>query len=127
RTSRGRDLGALDGCDADESRLETTMGVICHHTMSLDGYVSGPDDSIDWACAFGEPTSLAERTMKRIGAILAGRRWYDLAIERRDGIEGIYSEESSERSRQPRRPSETRTSRSSGQLSAVSAAGRTAR
>jgi dihydrofolate reductase len=66
------------------------MGVICHHTMSLDGYVAGPDDSIEWAFVFGEPTSLADETMKRIGAILAGRRWYDLAIERWDGVEGIY-------------------------------------
>jgi dihydrofolate reductase len=66
------------------------MGVICHHTMSLDGYIAGPDDSIDWAFAFGEPTSLADETMNRIGAILAGRRWYDLAIERWDGVEGIY-------------------------------------
>jgi dihydrofolate reductase len=28
--------------------------------------------------------------MHRIGAILAGRRWYELAIERWDGVEGIY-------------------------------------
>jgi dihydrofolate reductase len=72
------------------NRQEETMGVICHHTMSLDGYVAGPDDSIEWAFVFGEPTSLADETMKRIGAILAGRRWYDLAIERWDGVEGIY-------------------------------------
>jgi hypothetical protein len=67
------------------------MGVICHHTMSLDGYVAGPDDSIDWAFAFGEPTSLADETMKRIGAIVAGRRWYDLAVERWNGVDGIYN------------------------------------
>jgi dihydrofolate reductase len=66
------------------------MGVICHHTMSLDGYVAGPDDSIDWAFAFGEPTSLADETMERIGAIVAGRRWYDLAVERWNGVDGIY-------------------------------------
>jgi dihydrofolate reductase len=66
------------------------MGVICHHTMSLDGFIAGPDDSIEWAFAFGEPTSLANETMNRIGAILAGRRWYDLAIERWDGVDGIY-------------------------------------
>ena len=28
--------------------------------------------------------------MQRIGAILAGRRWYELAIERWDGVDGIY-------------------------------------
>jgi dihydrofolate reductase len=28
--------------------------------------------------------------MRRIGAIVAGRRWYDLAMERWDGVDGIY-------------------------------------
>src|SRR5262245_49627472 len=53
-----------------------------HHTMSLDGFIAGPDDSMDWVFGFGEATSLADETMDRIGAILAGRRWYELAIER---------------------------------------------
>ena len=66
------------------------MGTICHHTMSLDGFIAGPDDSMDWAFAYGETTSLANETMKRIGAILAGRRWYQLATERWNGVGGIY-------------------------------------
>jgi dihydrofolate reductase len=66
------------------------VSAISHHTISLDGFVAGPDDSMDWAFAYGEPTSLGEETMKRIGAILAGRRWYELATERWDGVDGIY-------------------------------------
>jgi dihydrofolate reductase len=66
------------------------MGTICHHTISLDGFVAGPDDSMDWAFAYGDATPLADETMHRIGAILAGRRWYELAIERWDGVDGIY-------------------------------------
>ena len=66
------------------------MGTICHHTMSLDGFIAGPDDSMDWAFAYGETTSLANETMKRIGAILAGRRWHQLATERWNGVGGIY-------------------------------------
>ena len=66
------------------------MGTICHHTMSFDGFIAGPDDSMDWAFAYGETTSLANETMKRIGAILAGRRWYQLATERWNGVGGIY-------------------------------------
>ena len=50
------------------------MSSIAHHTISLDGFIAGPDDSIDWAFAFGEPTSLGGETMRRIGAIVAGRR-----------------------------------------------------
>jgi dihydrofolate reductase len=66
------------------------MGAICHHTMSLDGFIAGPDDSMEWAFGYGKATSLADETMDRIGAILAGRRWYDLAMERWDGVDGIY-------------------------------------
>jgi dihydrofolate reductase len=66
------------------------MGTISHHTMSLDGFVAGPGDAMDWAFGYGAATSLAGETMDRIGAILAGRRWYDLALERWEGVEGIY-------------------------------------
>jgi dihydrofolate reductase len=66
------------------------VSAISHHTMSLDGFIAGPDDSMDWAFAFGEPTSVGDETMLRIGAIVAGRRWYELATERWDGVDGIY-------------------------------------
>jgi dihydrofolate reductase len=66
------------------------MGTICHHMISLDGFVAGPDDSMDWAFGYGKATALADDTMRRFGAILAGRRWYDLATERWDGVDGLY-------------------------------------
>src|SRR6266513_159917 len=66
------------------------MSTICHHTISLDGFIAGPNDSMDWAFDYGEATSLAAETMERIGAILAGRRWYELAKERWKGVDGIY-------------------------------------
>jgi dihydrofolate reductase len=66
------------------------MSTISHHTVSLDGFVAGPDDSMDWAFEYGEGTALADETMRRIGAIVAGRRWYELARERWDGVNGIY-------------------------------------
>ena len=66
------------------------MAVICHHTISLDGFIAGPDDSMDGLSGFGKPTALADETMNRIGAIVAGRRWYDLATARWNGVDGIY-------------------------------------
>jgi dihydrofolate reductase len=66
------------------------MGTICHHTVSLDGFIAGRDDAMEWVFAYGEATSLADATTRRIGAILAGRRWYELATERWDGVDGIY-------------------------------------
>lgn len=66
------------------------MGTICHHTISLDGFIAGPDDMMDGLLGFGKATSLADETMHRIGAILAGRRWYELATKRWNGVGGIY-------------------------------------
>ena len=66
------------------------MSVVWHHMMSLDGFIPGCEDSLDWPFLFAESTSLADETMNRISAILAGRRWYGLAIERSDGVDGIY-------------------------------------
>ena len=41
------------------------MGTISHHTVSLDGFVAGPADSMDWAFDYGEGTPLADETMRR--------------------------------------------------------------
>nr|MDQ3822653.1 dihydrofolate reductase family protein [Actinomycetota bacterium] len=64
--------------------------VIWHTTMSLDGFIAGPDDSMDWALEVEGPNAIADEVRDATGAILAGRRWYDLASERWDGTGGIY-------------------------------------
>lgn len=43
--------------------------VIWHITMSLDGFISGPDDSMDWAFDHGDHSHIAEDTMNEVGAI----------------------------------------------------------
>ena len=76
--------------------------VIWHVTMSLDGFIAGPDDSMDWVFGqwtddTGEPrdirvdkSSMADEIVHTTGAILAGRRWYEIATSRLNGVEGIY-------------------------------------
>ena len=65
--------------------------VVWHVTMSLDGFITGPDDSMEWAFEYPEaPLRLADEVMRSTGAILAGRRWYDVATERYGGRQGIY-------------------------------------
>jgi dihydrofolate reductase len=67
--------------------------VVWHFTMSLDGFIAGPDDSMEWAFdAFrGESRNeIGEEVMNSTGAILAGRRWYDGAAPKYDGVAGIY-------------------------------------
>jgi dihydrofolate reductase len=63
--------------------------ILWHITMSLDGYIAGPDDSMDWAFGHGS-SPLADEVMKSTGAILAGRRWYDVATAKYAGRDGIY-------------------------------------
>jgi dihydrofolate reductase len=58
--------------------------------MSLDGFITGPDDAMEWAFELGRQSDLADEVMEGTGAILAGRRWYDVATERYDGRRGIY-------------------------------------
>jgi dihydrofolate reductase len=76
--------------------------VIWHVTMSVDGFIAGPDDSMDWV--IGEwsedgtstrdievdRSSMADEILHSTGAILGGRRWYDVAETSYDGVHGIY-------------------------------------
>jgi dihydrofolate reductase len=65
--------------------------VTWHVTMSFDGFIAGPDDGMDWAFGHGdEPNPIADAVRTSTRAILAGRRWHDVAMERYDGVAGIY-------------------------------------
>jgi dihydrofolate reductase len=64
--------------------------LIWHTMMSLDGFVAGPDDSMDWAFKASGSSPLADEVQERAGAILGGRRWYDVATAKYDGLDGVY-------------------------------------
>ena len=76
--------------------------VIWHVTMSLDGFIAGTDDSMDWVVSQwsdgGESTVdidvqrsiVADEVLNSAGAILGGRRWYDVAVNKFEGYDGIY-------------------------------------
>lgn len=62
-----------------------------HITMSLDGFITGPDESMGFASGHADrmPAS-AREVIRTTGALLAGRNWYDVAMERYGGLDGIY-------------------------------------
>jgi dihydrofolate reductase len=78
---------------------------IWHITMSLDGFIAGPNDSMDWAVREWsddgtntrnievDRSSIADEVLRSAGAILGGRRWYDVAQRLYDGVDGIYGGE----------------------------------
>ncbi len=61
-----------------------------HVTMSVDGFIAGPGDAMEWAFDYGRPGPVADEMTKETGAILAGCRGYDLGIRPGSGPKGIY-------------------------------------
>jgi dihydrofolate reductase len=52
-------------------------------TVSLDGFIAGPDDDMDWVFEYiPDPGAVAGEVIKSTGAMLSGRRSYD--VGRRD-------------------------------------------
>ena len=66
------------------------MTVLWHVSMSLDGFIAGPDDAMDWAFGYEERSPWTDDIVAATGAIVAGRNWYDAATEKYDGRRGIY-------------------------------------
>lgn len=72
--------------------------VLWHTSMSLDGFVAGPDHAMGWMSMDWLPEGegglpdQSRQVADSTGAILAGRRWHD-ALDRLGGLEGIYGGE----------------------------------
>lgn len=65
--------------------------VIWHVTMSLDGFIAGPDDSMEWATERAtELSPEAEAVIASVGTILGGRKWWGAAATKYNGLDGIY-------------------------------------
>jgi dihydrofolate reductase len=79
--------GGRNGMNTNAS---TPGEVVWHITMSVDGFIAGPDHAMDWMAEAWAPNAMANEVMAATGAILGGRGWYDAAVRRFDGVEGIY-------------------------------------
>jgi dihydrofolate reductase len=64
--------------------------VIWHITMSVDGFIADRNDGMDWAFGHTDRLELGYEIRDATGAILAGRRWYDVATAMYEGTRGIY-------------------------------------
>lgn len=54
--------------------------VLWHFTMSLDGFVAGPDHDMSWMTGFTVRPGLIDDYVQTTGAVLAGRSGFDSAI-----------------------------------------------
>jgi dihydrofolate reductase len=70
------------------------MGNVFVHTMmSLDGFIAGPNDDMSWVFrhAGDMPSGLVDEVIARTGAVLGGRRVYDVGRRvQRPGKRGLF-------------------------------------
>lgn len=52
--------------------------VIWSMTMSLDGFIAGPMDEMDWVFRYTDPNPFLDELIRQTGAVLAGRHSYDV-------------------------------------------------
>ena len=57
----------------DTSEQTAAGKVIMHFTMSLDGFVAGPEHDMDWMSGFTNRDGLVEEYTSTTGAVLGGR------------------------------------------------------
>ncbi|HZC06712.1 MAG TPA: dihydrofolate reductase family protein [Ktedonobacterales bacterium] len=69
--------------------------VVVGATMSLDGFIAGPNDAMDWVFAYSDdldaPNKIDEYIIQSTGAVLVGRRCYDVGQRAaRPELSGLY-------------------------------------
>ena len=71
----------------NDTEPQTAGGkVLWHFTMSLDGFVAGPNHSMDWMAGTSHRPGLTEEYAETTGAILGGRDGWDAFPD----VSGIY-------------------------------------
>ncbi|MBO4269494.1 dihydrofolate reductase family protein [Microbispora triticiradicis] len=71
---------------ADTERQRAEGKVLWHFTMSLDGFVAGPDHAMDWMTGISFRPGLIEEYAETTGAVLGGRDGFDAYPH----VSGIY-------------------------------------
>ncbi|MDI1464722.1 dihydrofolate reductase family protein [Catellatospora sp. KI3] len=75
-----------------EFEPQTANGkVLWHFTMSLDGFVAGPDHAMDWMAAATMQPGLIEQYARTTGAVLGGRDGWDAYPDPRGIYGGAWS------------------------------------
>ena len=56
---------------------------ILYIATSLDGYIAGPNDEVEWLNRYNNVDFGLKEFLSRVGAIIMGRRSYDIGIEQK--------------------------------------------
>jgi dihydrofolate reductase len=71
---------------ADTERQTAGGKVLWHFTMSLDGFVAGPNHAMEWMTGISFRPGLVEEYAETTGAVLGGRNGFDAYPD----VSGIY-------------------------------------
>lgn len=69
-------------------RLVKSAGIVLWHvTMSLDGFIAGPGDTMDWIFKYPGPNAEVDDVIRTTGAVLVGRRSYEVGRDENAHLE----------------------------------------
>jgi len=78
---------SIDATPMADTERQTAGGkVLWHFTMSLDGFVAGPNHAMDWMTGISSRPGLVEEYAETTGAVLGGRDGFDAYPD----VSGIY-------------------------------------
>jgi hypothetical protein len=75
-TARSGDAASIP-LAADTERQTAGGKVLWHFTMSLDGFVAGPNHAMNWMQGFSHRPGLIDEYVETTGAVLGGRDGFD--------------------------------------------------
>ena len=85
--STGETPQSIDAAQMADTKRQTAGGkVLWHFTMSLDGFVAGPNHAMDWMAGISFRPDLVEEYTETTGAVLGGRDGFDAYPD----VSGIY-------------------------------------
>lgn len=61
-----------------QKRAKSAGIVLWHTTMSLDGFIAGSGDAMDWIFKYSYPKDEIDEVIRTTGALLVGRRSYEV-------------------------------------------------
>jgi len=72
-------------------KTENPLAVIWHTMMSLDGFIAGPGAAMEWVAEYPGNSPVADEMIETTGALVVGRRTYEVEDRDRGGFYGAWS------------------------------------
>lgn len=83
----------MGGATTQQVRTSGMRGIVLlHASVSLDGYIAGPEHEQEWIFDYSEPSPAMDEVIETTGAFLGGRRTYDVGVrDDRPAFDGAWN------------------------------------